>query len=308
MRIVVMGQAAFGAKFLEKTAPGENVVAVYGPPDSPKGKPDPIKEVAIGKNLPHYAHKSYRNPQVITEFRELQPDLLVMAFVTAILPTEFLNVPSMGSICYHPSLLPRHRGANAINWAVIMGDLKTGLTIFWPDGGIDTGPILLQKTIDIGWEDTTGSLYFNHLFPMGIDALLESVELIKKGAAPRLPQDEAFATYEPICDDKVAGIDWHEAGAEVYNRVRGCDPQPGAYGVHGGKKIYFYGPKFKLAEHSHPPGTILACDESALAIAVRDGILGIAKVRPEGEAKVTALEFFKNATLRVGDHFFGSNA
>jgi len=303
MRIAVMGQAAFGAKFVEEIAPQENVVAVYGPPDSPKGKPDPIKDAAVGKNLPYYGYPSYRKSEIIAEFRELRPDLLVMAFVTAILPTEFLNVPSRGSICYHPSLLPRHRGASAINWAVIMGDTKTGLTVFWADGGIDTGPILLQKAIDIRWEDTTGSLYFNHLFPMGIAALMESVELIKAGTAPRLPQDEALATYEPVCDDKVAGIDWSKPGKDIYNLVRGCDPQPGAFLLRDGQKVHLYGPKLRAAEHSSKPGTVMGCDEKGLVLAVSDGILEVAKVRPQGETKVPALEFFTNAGLKAGDRF-----
>jgi len=298
-----MGQAAFGAKFVEEIAPRENLIAVYGPPDSPKGKADPIKEAAIGKNLPYYGFKSFRKTEVIAEFRQLQPDLLVMAFVTAILPAEFLKVPTKGSICYHPSLLPRHRGASAINWAVIMGDVKTGLTIFWADGGIDTGPMLLQKEIAIGEADTTGSLYFNHLFPMGIQALIEAVELIKQDRAPRLPQDEGLATYEPVCDEKVAAIDWSKPGKAVFDLVRGCDPQPGAYGVSGGKKVHFYGPKFKGGAPASPPGTITGCDEHGLAIAVHDGFLTIAKVRREGEAKVAAADFFANAGLKVGDKF-----
>jgi methionyl-tRNA formyltransferase len=303
MRIVVMGQAAFGAKFLEEIASKENVIAVYGPPDSPKGKADAIKETAATKNLPYFAPKSYKTPEVLAEFRQLQPDLLIMAFVTAIIPTGFLNVPTQGSICYHPSLLPRHRGASAINWAVIMGDTRTGLTIFWPDGGIDTGAILLQKEIAIGPDDTTGSLYFNHLFPMGISALMESVELIKAGKAPRLLQDETRATYEPVCDDKVAGIDWGKPGKEVFNLVRGCDPQPGAFGVFGGQRIHFYNSKLESAQHSNPPGTIVRCDEKGLTIAVIGGLLEIGKVRPAGGAKTSALEFISSAGLKVGDQF-----
>ncbi|HBD07817.1 MAG TPA: methionyl-tRNA formyltransferase [Syntrophobacteraceae bacterium] len=303
MRIVVMGQAAFGAKFVEEIAAKKNVIAVYGPPDSPKGKPDPMKEMAVGKNLPYVSPRSYKGPEVLADFRQLQPDLLVMAFVTPIIPADFLAAPSMGSINYHPSLLPRHRGASAINWAVIMGDVKTGLTIFWPDGGIDTGPILLQKQIEIGWEDTTGSLYFNHLFPLGISALMESVELVEAGKAPRLPQDEARATYEPICDDKFSVIDWSKPGKEVYNLVRGCDPQPGAYALYRGQRVHFYSPKFKAGQTSEPPGTILQCDEKGLAIAVSEGVLEIAKVRPAGEAKTAALDFFKSAGLNAGDRF-----
>ena len=110
-----------------------------------------------------------------------------------------------------------------------MGDTHTGLTIFWVDKGIDTGPILLQKEVEIGTNETTGSLYFNNLFPMGVDAMVEAVELIKKGEAPRIPQNDSKATYEPPCDDRVAAVDFGKPIIDVYNFIRGCDPQPGAY-------------------------------------------------------------------------------
>lgn len=303
MRIVVMGQAAFGARFLEEAAKSENIVAVYGPPEAPKGKPDPIKVTASEKWLPYFQPDSYKKAEVFVEFQALKADLLVMAFVTTILPTMFLNAPTQGTICYHPSLLPRHRGASAINWAVIMGDNKTGLTIFWPDGGIDTGPILMQKEIAVTRDDTTGSLYFNTLFPMGVAALMESVALVKHGTAPRLAQDERFATYEPVCSDQVAGIDWTKSGKDIYNLIRGCDPQPGAHATLGNKRVHFYGPKLKPAEQSGPPGVLLHCDENGLAIAVIGGIIEIAKVRPEGAPKVAARDFLQNAGLKIGQRF-----
>jgi len=303
MRIVVMGQAAFGAKFLEEVAKDENVIAVYGPPEAPKGKPDPIKVTATEKGLPYFHPDSYKKADVLAEFQTLKPDLLVLAFVTAILPANLLNTPTHGTICYHPSLLPRHRGASAINWAIVMGDSRTGLTIFWADGGIDTGPILLQKEIAIAQGDTTGSLYFNHLFPMGVEALMESVALIKLGTAPRLAQDERFATYEPVCSDQVAGIDWTKSGKDIYNLIRGCDPQPGAHATLEGKRVHFYGAKLKPAEQSSPPGVLLNCDENGLAIAATDGIIEIAKVRPEGGPKGAVQDFFRNAGLKIGQRF-----
>ena len=135
-----------------------------------------------------------RDPEVYEEFRKLKPDLNVLAFVTDIIPQRVLDLPRLGSIQYHPSLLPKHRGGSAINWAVINGETKTGLTIFWPDKGIDTGPILLQKEVEIGPDDTVGSLYFNKLFPLGVEALAESVQLVREGKAPRIAQDEAEAS------------------------------------------------------------------------------------------------------------------
>ena len=165
MRIICIGQAAFGEKVLQDlTARGEEVVAVYTTQDI-AGKRNPLKELAIQIGIPVFHPRSMRVPEIYEEYIRLKPDLNVMAFVTSILPDSILNYPRMGTIQYHPSLLPKHRGGSAINWAIINGETKTGITVFWPDRGIDTGPILLQKEAEISPDDTVGSLYFEKLFP-----------------------------------------------------------------------------------------------------------------------------------------------
>lgn len=307
MRIIVIGQAPFGAKVLESLLEkGEEVVAVYAPPDR-GSRLDPLKEAAIAKEIPVYQPTTYKDDQVFTKYQELKPDLTILAFVTDIIPARFFDAPSVGAICYHPSLLPLHRGASAINWAIIMGRAKTGLTIFWPDGGIDTGPILLQKEVEIGPDDTTGSIYFNHLFPMGIDAVLESVDLIKEGKAPKIPQSEEQATYEPPCDDSVAGIDWKRTGQEIYNLIRGCDPQPGAYSFLKGEKVRFYGARLLREPVEEAPGTIVEIGPEGIQVAVDGGKLAVGKVRPEAGGKVEASAFASEKGLKAGDRF-GENA
>jgi methionyl-tRNA formyltransferase len=304
MRILLIGQAAFGANVLEKLMErNETVVAVYVPPDRPGGRTDPLKDAAVSRGIDVFQPTTYKDDRVFSEYAELKPDLTVMAFVTDIIPARFFKVPTHGTINYHPSLLPRHRGASAINWAVIMGDAKTGLSIFWPDGGIDTGLILLQKEIDIGPDDTTGSLYFNYLFPMGVDAVLESIDLIKAGNAPKITQDEAGATYEPPCDDRVAGIDWNKPADELYNLVRGCDPQPGAFAVLRGEKVRFYGAKRIEETVADAPGTLLNVDDKGIHIALSGGILIVGKVRPVKGGKMTAAEFAAEKGLKAGDTF-----
>jgi len=229
MRIVLIGQAAFAEKVLEQLIERkEEVVGVYCPPDAP-GRPNTLKELAQNAGILVFQPVLMRDPEVIEEYKNLNPDLNMLAFVTDILPGEILNYPTHGSIQYHPSLLPKHRGRSAINWAVIKGEEKTGLSIFWVDEGIDTGPILLQKEVEIGPDDTTGSLYFNKLFHMGVDSLVESLDLVKSGKAPRIEQDDSDATYEPPCGEQHALVDWGRPLEEVYNLIRGCDPQPGAY-------------------------------------------------------------------------------
>ncbi len=183
---------------------------------------------------------------------------------------------------------------------MIMGDTNTGVSIFWPDGGIDTGPVLLQKEIEIKPDDTAGSLYFNQLFPMGIEAIIESLELIEAGNAPKMPQDDSKATYEPICNGKVAGIDWSKSAQEVYNLIRGCDPQPGAYvDTHEGK-IRFYQARPKSGKVEKEPGTILAIDEIGIQVATAGGVITLGKVRPEKGGKILASEYADMASLKVG--------
>ena len=304
MRIVLIGQAAFGAKTLEAlSSGGENIIAVYTPPEKPGAKPDPLKDLAQSKAIPVYQPQTYKNDQVFAEYQALSPDLTILAFVTDIIPARYFEAPTRGAICYHPSLLPRHRGASAINWAVIMGDTRTGLTIFWPDGGIDTGPILLQKEIAIGPNDTTGSLYFNHLFPMGIEAIIESVNLIKEGKAPKITQDEAGATYEPPCDDKVAAIDWKKPAHEIFNLVRGCDPQPGAYTYWNGEKLRFYGAALEIEATAETPGTVIGISEKGMRIALGGGGLVVSSVRGATGGKVAASAWCTEKGVEEGQVF-----
>jgi len=304
MRIILIGQAAFGAKVLETLMQKEEwVVAVYTVPDKPGGRPDALKEAAEARGLPVIQPKTYKEETVFLEYRELKPDLTVMAFVTDIIPQRYFSVPTHGTINYHPSLLPRHRGGSAINWAVIMGEKKTGLTIFWPDEGIDTGPILLQKEVEIGEDATTGSLYFNHLFPMGVDAILKSIELIRDGRAPRRPQPEAEATYEPLCDDRVAGIDWTKPAEEVFNLIRGCDPQPGAYSHLKGEKIRFYGAKLLKEVPDEAPGMITRIDEKGLHVAATGGLLVVSSLKKETGKKIAPTELAAQLEFQVGNRF-----
>ena len=169
------------------------------------------------------------------EFRALKPDLQVMAFVTLFVPEDFLNIPTHGSIQYHPSLLPAYRGASAINWPIIKGEKETGLSIFWPDNGLDTGDILIQKKTPISATDTLGTVYFDRLFPMGVDAMLEGVDLVKAGKAPRIKQDESKATYEGRCGPGNAHIDWGKPWEQIDRLIRGCNPAPGAWCTLNGK-------------------------------------------------------------------------
>jgi len=301
MRIILIGQAAFAEKTLEKlVGKGEKVVAVYCPPDPPNGKFDPVKQKAIDLHIAVRQHKSFKAPEVCDEFVALNADLAILAFVTQIVPQQVFSVPKLGSICFHPSLLPKYRGASAINWALIKGESVTGLSLFWVDKGIDTGPILLQKEVKIEPDDTTGSLYFNKIFPLGIEAIGEAVELIKAGNPPRIVQDESKANYDPICGDAHARIDWSKPAQEVYNLIRGCDPQPGAHTTYNGKLVRIFDARLQTGNDSAPAGQVTAIGGEAITIALNGGTLTVKKARGTG-AKVSGAEFAKQAGLSVGD-------
>ncbi len=301
MRIIIVGQGPFGEKVLGALIERrEDVVGVFSPPDK---RGESMKELTERSGIVFFGTRRMKNPEVYDMYVKLRPDLAMLAFVTDIIPRRLLDIPSLGTICYHPSLLPRHRGASAMNWAIIMGDTRTGLTIFWVDKGIDTGPILLQKEVEIGPNETTGSLYFNTLFPMGVHAMVEAVELIKKGRAPRIPQDDSKATYEPPCDDRVAALDFERPIKDVYNFIRGCDPQPGAYTTFRGKKVRLYDAKMESLPIEKKAGEIISFDEDSVQIAVMEGIIKIGKLRVEKGEKVGAMEFAQSVDLKKGDRF-----
>ena len=298
MRIVLNGQQAFGQAVLEALIErGDNVVAVYCEPSDAPGRPDPLHQSALEHGIPLLQPKSFRGERVLSEFKDLEPDLCVMAYVTRIVPTSFLNTPVYGTIQYHPSLLPTHRGPSSINWPIIQGEKETGLTIFWPDEGLDTGPILLQKQVVIEADDTLGSLYFDKLYPLGVKALLESIDLVKKGEAPRILQDESDASYESWCNDDAAMIDWSQSTMNIYNLIRGCNPQPGAWTDHQGSVVRFY--DVRIADINGEPGSIVATTSGGLVVATGDGAIEVMRLREYDGPKIRAID----SALAVGTSF-----
>ena len=300
MRIILIGQAAFAEKTLEKIIDkGEEVVAVYCPPDPPSGKPDPVKQKAITLGIPVRQHKSFKAPELREEFVALNADLAILAFVSQIVPERVFSAPRLGSVCFHPSLLPKYRGASAINWALIKGETVTGLTLFWVDRGIDTGPILLQKEVPVDPEDTTGSLYFNKIFPLGIEAIGEAVDLIKRGNPPRIVQDESKASYDPPCRDEHAKIDWSKPALEVHNLIRGCDPQPGAHATYDGKMVRIFDARLQNGTNRATAGQVTDIGTNEITIALNGGSLAVKRVRGQG-AKMSAAEFARQSGWKIG--------
>jgi len=304
MKIAIIGQAAFGKDVLNALVDKkENVVAVLCPPDNPGRPEDPIKSAAIENQIPVFQYKRMRDKEAIAEFLSLNIDLCVMAFVTDIVPDEILEAPRFGTIQYHPSLLPEHRGPSSINWPIIQGKSKTGLTVFWPDKGLDTGPILLQKEFEITKTDTLGSVYFGKLYPAGVEAMVEAVEMVKNGTAPKIEQDHSKATYEGWCRSSDVMIDWNNPGVEIYNLIRGSDPSPGANTLWNQKSIYLFSTSFESSNHDNPPGTVTKISDESFSLSVSGGIITIGRVKVDREAKIMAADFVKSHKLKIGDKF-----
>ncbi|MGD9668092.1 MAG: methionyl-tRNA formyltransferase [Hyphomicrobiaceae bacterium] len=300
MRIVVHGQEAFGKAVLERLLErGENVVAVFCAPDKEGKAKDPLAAFAVEKGLPVHQPTSWKTPEALELMQSFKPDVCMMAYVTLFVPQPVLDAPTHGTFQYHPSLLPLHRGPSAISWPIAMGKTHTGLSIFWPDEGLDEGPILLQKECEIGPDETLGDVYFKKLFPMGVDAMIESLDLVRDGKAPKVVQDDSKATYEYRFKKAMAEIDWSKPAAEVYNLIRAVNPAPGAWARFKGQKFDIF--DARKVDGSGQPGEILSVSDEGIKIAAGSGAVLAKRVRGEGGQKVAAAEFAGSSGLKAGD-------
>jgi methionyl-tRNA formyltransferase len=301
MRIVVHGQEAFGKAVLEALVErGENIVGAFCAPDKAGRPEDPLKVFAREKGLTVHQPKSWRTPEALELMKSFNADLCVMAYVTLWVPDAVVHAPKFGSIQYHPSLLPLHRGPSSINWAIATGRAETGLTIFEPNEGLDEGPVILQKRVDIGPDETLGDVYFKKLFPLGVAAMLETVDLVKSGKVTKTPQDHSRATYESWFKKEQAAIDWSRPVTETYNIIRAANPQPGAWTRWNGAEVQIFDVARGLAQSKGGPGEVLAIDANGMLVAANGGSILVKRVRVGG-AKEPAQDYAKAANLKVGD-------
>lgn len=301
-RIAVFGQAAFGKDVLVKLLEsGHEVVAVYAPPD--KGRPDPLAAEAEARGLRLFRYPRFRRqgvaiPELVAEHRALGVELNVMPYTTVILPSEIVAGPAAGSLCFHPSLLPRFRGGAAIPWQIILGERETGVTVFQPDAGVDTGPIVVQRGgVTIDETDNAATLYFQKLYPLGVEAMAEAVNLVDRGAARPRAQDESRATFQGLVDDAVAALDFARPAEELARLVRGCDPQPGAWARFAGAPIRLFDARSAPAAGNAEPGTIVQVEPDAMVVAARGGSLRVGRVKLGDGKKLAPRE----TALRAGD-------
>jgi methionyl-tRNA formyltransferase len=305
MRIAIIGQQKFGKSVLEAFLErGDSVAGVFCAPEKPDTAPDPLRIAAEQRGIALFQLPSLKNSDALHALRGLEVDLGIMAYVLQFAPQEFTAIPRHGTIQFHPSLLPRYRGPSSINWPIIRGDTRTGLTIFRPTDGLDEGPILLQKETPIGPDDTLGTVYFERLFPMGIAALLEAADMVASGRAVSVVQDESQASYEGWCRDAEARINWHTHVDLIYNLIRGCNPAPAAWTLFNGKKLRLFDarkhPARTFSQVKGAIGTVTAISDQSLLVSAQGGQIEVFALRFEDGKKLKAPEFCAAAGLGVG--------
>ena len=295
-RIAFIGQQEFGKAVLEAfIARGDTIAGVFCIPDKPGAREDALKADALALGLQVFTFASLRSPEAEAAMRSLDADIGIMAYVLQFAPQSFVNIPRHGTIQYHPSLLPLHRGPSSISWPIAHGRGESGLTVFRPTDGLDEGPVILQKSCPIAPDETLGELYFNKLFPMGVQALLEATDLVLAGRHQERVQDESTATYEGWMHDEECEIHWPGHVDTIYNLIRSCNPAPGAWMVLDGVKVRVYDcrkhPVGRFVARGHRPGDVAGVTEGSIVIWAQGGLIEVLKLRPEGAGKISAGEF-----------------
>lgn len=318
MKIAVIGQSLFGKEvYKELRKEGHEVVGVFTVPDK-NGKADPLASEAESDGVPVFKFPRWRVkgqaiPEVVETYASVGAELNVLPFCSQFIPMEVIDAPKHGSIIYHPSILPRHRGASAINWTLIQGDKIGGFTVFWADDGLDTGAILLQRECEVLLDDTVNSLYNRFLFPEGVKGMVEAVRMIADGSAPKIPQPSEGATYDPIQKKETAKINWDQPAESIHNWIRGNDKVPGAWTEVDGQKLTFFGSTF-TSNGPTPDGEVLeipgasrpgVVTKTGLVLFGNDGkMLVVKNIQFENGKMIPASQYFKSSdstTLQLSD-------
>lgn len=302
MRIVFMGTPDFAAAILERLiSTGRNVVGVFSQPDKPVGRkqiiePTPVKKLASEHGIPVFQPAKMKDGTALEMMKSLSPDIAVVAAYGRILPKELLDVPPLGCVNVHGSLLPKYRGAAPIQWSVINGDKITGVTTMYMAEGMDTGDMILKLETEIGEDETAGEL-FDRMAALGADSIEKTLELFDNGAVPRTPQSEAEATMAPMLKKEMGELDFGKSAEEIHNLVRGLCPWPVAFTYVDGKSVKIYKAD-RVEGYSGAPGELL--DEKRFIVGCRDGAVELSIVQPEGKKQMSGGDFIRGKRLAKG--------
>jgi len=300
MRVAIIGQQDFGKATLEAFLNrGDEVAAVFCAPE--KGRPDPLRVAAQERGITTLQLPKLTDPAALDAMKQANVQLGVMAFVTQFVPQALCEIPKFGTIQFHPSLLPLHRGASSISWSIILGRKETGFSIFRPTDGLDEGPVILMRSVPIEDTDTLGTVYFDKIFPAGVQGLLDAADQVVAGEATEQTQDETNAGYEGIIRDAESHINWATHVDITYNLIRGCNPAPGAWTTLDGKKLFLFECTKRIARtfsevKGKKIGQVVAQNGSSLVIHGQGGFIEVHRVRWDGGRKIAA----GDAELPVG--------
>jgi methionyl-tRNA formyltransferase len=305
MKIAIVGQQDFGKAVLEAfLARGDQVAGVFCAPEKPGARTDALKAAATEKGIPVLQFASLKAEDAKAAMKKLNADIGIMAFVLQFAPQDFVRIPKHGTIQYHPSLLPKYRGPSSINWPIIRGDTRTGLSIFRPTDGLDEGPVLLQKETPIGPDDTLGTVYFDRLFPMGVKAMLEAADLVLAGKQREIVQDESQATYEGWCRKSEARINWANPVDFIYNTIRGCNPAPGAWTTLDGKELQLFDarkhPVRSFSAVKGKIGEVVEVTDKSFQVSAQGGRIEVLRAKLGDGKKVAAGELLSSGQIKPG--------
>ena len=308
MKLAIVGQQDFGKSVLEAfLARGDQVAGVFCAPEKPGARPDALKVAAQEKGVQVFQFASLKSEEARQAMKSLSAELGIMAFVLQFAPQDFVGIPKHGTIQYHPSLLPRYRGPSSINWPIIRGDASTGLTIFRPTEGLDEGPVILQKETPIGPDDTLGTVYFERLFPMGVQAMLEAADSVISGKHREVAQDESKATYEGWCRKAEARLSWANHVDFVYNTIRGCNPAPGAWTTLDGKELQLFDarkhPVRTFGAVKGKIGEVVEASGQSFQVSAQGGRIEVLRAKLGDGKKVAAAELLSSGAIKAGTLF-----
>jgi methionyl-tRNA formyltransferase len=302
LRICFMGTAAFALPTMKAVVANEEVVAVVTQPDRPKGRgravaQTPVKALALSLGLPVLQPERVKDPLFLAQLAGLKPDLIVVAAFGQLLPPALLDTPPLGCINVHPSLLPKYRGAAPFQWAVIRGETRTGVSIYMMDPGMDTGPLLMTREVEIAEAETAEELG-ERLAEIGGELITEVINGLKAGTLKPVPQEEKGASYAPLFKKEDGLIPWQEPAIEIRNRIRGMVPWPVAYTVWQGRMLKIY--KARIGSGSGLPGEIISLDRG-IEVACGSGSIFIEELQIEGGKRIRCAEFCLGHRLTLGE-------
>ena len=310
LKVIFMGTPEFACPTLQTLiGRDEQVVAVVTQPDRPKGRgqrlmPPPVKELAARHAIPVYQPNKVRDPDFIEMLRTLAPDVIVVVAFGQILPKALLDIPPLGCINVHASLLPCYRGAAPLNWCLINGELETGVTTMLMDVGLDTGPMLLKQSTPVDQNEDIVSLH-DRMSVMGAELLSETLDGLAAGAIIPQEQEDSRSCYAPMLKKEHGRIDWHRDARSIHNQVRGLAVWPVAYAFLDGQTLKVY--RTRTAEGTGLPGTVLRADKRGIEVACLQGSLVIEELQLAGKKRLDAASFLAGFAIPAGAQFSGDH-